>query len=135
MERLPTTQSDERNGAALAEAACTLPVILVLVFGAIEAADAIHQRQAVSVAAYDVARIATKPLGTTAEARQRGEQLLNSLGIKGYVISFSEEVNSTTASGTVITVVVTAPARENTLGLLPLFRNLNFRKAVHMARL
>lgn len=128
----PRKSHEPRRGAAMVEAALTLPVLLLLIFGSIEAAEAIHTRHAVAVAAYDAARLATKSGGTESVARERSEALLDSMGVEGYSISFLTDIEEI-ERGEVVSVRVTAPS--NTLGLLPLFNGAEFTKTVHMVRL
>ena len=116
----------------MVEAAVTLPVLLVLIFGSIEAAEAIHTRHAVAVAAYDAARLATKSGGDEDTARERSEALLDSMGIEGYRIEFLTEVDEA-ERGEIVSVRVSAPTK--TLGLLPLFKDSESKKTVHMVRL
>lgn len=137
MQRLATKpkQQENRSGTATVEAAVTLPVLLLLVFGAIEASQAIHTRQIVSIAAYDAARIATKSAGTEANARVRAAEVLTQMGVNTYTVSFSTPVTETTARGTIISVTVSAPMPGHLSNFLASFREREFSKTVHMMRL
>jgi len=126
----------QRSGAAAVEAALSVPLLIILVMGSIEAANAVFARQVVATAAYDAARIVTKSGGTETEANARCQQMLNSQGITNYTITYNPTVTPTTAPGTNIRVTVIVPASHVSMGLLPpLFNNNNLRKRVQMIRL
>lgn len=124
-----------RKGAATLEAAITLPILLGLIFGSIETANAIHVRQTVSIAAYDAARIATKRNGTQDAAKTRCAELLESQGVNEFKISFNPQVDLSTPRATVVTVTVSVPSNSNSLGLVEIFAGTYFSKTVHMVRL
>ena len=124
-----------RRGAAAVEAALSLPVLLILVLGSMESANAVFARQAVSTAAYDAARIATKRGGTQAKAEARCQQMLNAHGITDYSLTMSPTVTVGTARGTTVRATVTVPAQHISLGLMPLFTGTTLHKTVQMIRL
>ena len=126
----------QRSGAAAVEAALSVPLLIILVMGSIEAANAVFGRQVVATAAYDAARIVTKNGGTETEANARCQQMLNSQGITNYTITYNPAVTPTTAPGTNIRVTVIVPASHVSMGLLPpLLNHINLRKRVQMVRL
>lgn len=96
-----------RKGAATVEFALCLPLILLLVFGAVEATDAIFLQQALTTAAYEGARAATVSTGTTATAQAAANAVLTARNITGATVTVSPGVTTSTAAGTNISVTVT----------------------------
>lgn len=100
-------KSSDRRGTSIIEFALCLPLILLLVFGAVEATDAIFLQQAITTAAYEGARTATTSSGTTATATAAANAVLTARGVTGATVSVSPAVSATTAAGTNVTVTVT----------------------------
>jgi Flp pilus assembly protein TadG len=50
-----------RTGAAALEAAISVPLIVTIIFGAIELSNAIFLRQSLNMAAYEAAKVVTRP--------------------------------------------------------------------------
>lgn len=132
--RLPG-HARRRRGAAVVETAVVLPALVILVFAAIEASNAIFLRQTLTVAAHEAASISTRRGGTGAVARLRAEEILQSRAVTGYEISFDPATPETTESGTVITVTITAPADSVVLGPLRLYEGKSLQGRVLMVRL
>lgn len=104
-----------RRATATVETALVLPVLIALVFGAIEAAHGIHLRQLLGGVAYDVARIATTDGGSEAAARVRGLEMLAGADIKDAVITVSPSPAESAARGSDVTVTVSAPLGSNSI--------------------
>jgi Flp pilus assembly protein TadG len=124
-----------RIAAAVVEFAVTLPVVMILVFGAIEIASGIFLRQAISEAAYEGARAAARPTGTTLTTTARIREVLASLGVDNETVTFSRDPLGT-PRGTTLTVSVSVPASE--LGSISPLRYLHdktFRRDVTMVRM
>lgn len=102
-------RAKRRWGAAAVEAAVSLPLLILLVFGAIEVASGVFLSQTLAIAAYEGARAAARPGGTSAAAEQRVIELLSSRNVAGYEIWFEPAVTEETEPGTAITVTVQAP--------------------------
>lgn len=98
-----------------------LPVLVSLVFGAIEAAHGIHLRQLLGSVAYDVARIATTDGGSEADARVRGLAMLAGAEIKNAVITVSPSPAESAPRGSDVTVTVSAPLGSNSITKTSLF--------------
>jgi len=64
-------QSKRRRGMAVVEMAFCLPVIVLVIFGGIQAANLIFLKQAISEAAYEGALFGSKPEATQAETVSR----------------------------------------------------------------
>lgn len=104
----------QRKGTATAELAVCLPLILVLIFGGIEAANGIFLKQGLTVAAYETAKMATTVGYTIAEANTRGEQILAARGFSGATITIDPNTPQI-FPGTPVTVTVEAPADLNAI--------------------
>jgi Flp pilus assembly protein TadG len=99
----------DRRAVAAVEAAVSLPLLLLLVFGSIEVSNAIFLTQALSFASYEGAREATRPGSTVASVNQRVAEVLGPRGINQYTVTITPVLTTSTARGTMVTVQVTAP--------------------------
>lgn len=124
-----------RRAAAVIETAVMLPIIIVLLFTSLELANGIFLKQAVTIAAYEGARSATRSGGTNENATTRISDVLTARAITNYTASISPMVTSNTPRGTAVTVTVTADASSYTLNPLRLLHNRRFEKRVNMVRL
>lgn len=102
-------RAKRRWGAAAVEAAVSLPLLILLVFGAAEVASGVFLSQTLAIAAYEGAREAARPGGTSAAAEQRVIEVLSGHQIENYVIRFEPAVTEETEPGIAITVTVQAP--------------------------
>lgn len=123
-----------RRGTATVEFAICLPVMLLLTFGAIEAANGIYLKQVVTQAAYEGARVATTIGSVETEAVAFSRQVLDARHIQNAVIQISPSINANTPSGTEVTVTVTAPSNSNSFAPLWYFRNAQVSAKVVMIR-
>ena len=114
-QRAALRRAISRRATATVETALVLPVLISLVFGAIEAAHGIHLRQLLGGVAYDVARIATTDGGSEAAARVRGLEMLAGAEIKDAVITVSPSPAESVARGSDVTVTVSAPLSSNSI--------------------
>jgi Flp pilus assembly protein TadG len=96
------------------ELAVCIPILVPIVFAAIEAAGMIFAQQALQTTAYETARIAVKPGSTDAEAIKWGEQVIQLRKVQGTSISISPSVDGL-APGIDVTVTVTADIAANRL--------------------
>lgn len=114
-------RGSSRQGVAAVEAAVALPLLILLVFGAIEVANGIFLTQTLSVAAYEGARAAVSPGGTAEQVEQRIADVLTRRGISVYVIEIQPAISDSTPRGTAITVEVQAPMNalvQHSVGIL-----------------
>jgi hypothetical protein len=107
----------ERRGVAVVELAVCLPVLLILVVGAIEGSNFIFLKQAVTVAAYESAQVVTRANGKKAEAELRASQILAARSIDQSQIVFTPANPEAAARGDRVTVSITAPVAANSIGL------------------
>lgn len=116
------------------EFALCLPIIITLVFGSIEASNAIYLKQSLTTAAYEAAREATKVAGTSVAAESAAEAVLDAKGISGYTITVTPTITLVTDSGTQVNVTVTAPANANSIGPQLYFQGSTMQASVEMVR-
>jgi Flp pilus assembly protein TadG len=124
-----------RRGSATVELAVAIPAFLMIVFGAIEASNAISLKQVVTQAAYEAAREATASYGTEAEARRRAEEVLAARRIKNCTISFSEPIDMQLDPGTEVETLVSAPVAGNAVMPSWFFGKLTVTVRVWMTRI
>ena len=101
-----------RRGVAAVEFAVCLPVIVLLVFGSIEASSFIFLKQSLSVACYEGTREASKTGSTDAEATTRAQAILESRGVNDFEIRFPSGVTGL-SRGEQVVCEVAAPTRTN----------------------
>jgi Flp pilus assembly protein TadG len=138
MQRFRHTQplnDSSRSGLAVVELAICLPLMVMLTFGAIEAANAIYLKQTLVTAAYEAARTATALGATQKDGEDRYSEVVNAVGMKGSAITFTPQIKSDTPSGTAIKVTVTAPADSNSFSIRRFMKGTTLRATVTMPRL
>ena len=139
MRRLhkPTVADDQpRGGIATVEIAVMLPLLLVLTFGSIEAANAIFLKQTVTIAAYEATKIAAKNGGTTQMAETRCSEFLASRGITSYTFTTTPgNVTQQTERGTQISVQLSVSASASAAGPWRFYNDTTISKTVTMVRL
>lgn len=124
----------KRRGSALVEMALVLPVMLVITLGSIESANAIFLKQCLTSIAYEGARLASGPGGTTTDAQNLCQQMLTARNIKGATVTCTA-ITSSTAAGTPITVQVTATVDNNSVGVSKFFKSKTLTGSATMARM
>ena len=102
-----------RRGAAAVEFAVCLPVLVLLVFGSIEACSYIFLKQALHVAAYEGVRESTRLSSDNASGRSRAEAILDSRGVSGYAIDFPRGEAADADRGDNVVITVSAPTGIN----------------------
>lgn len=120
---LPKTK---RRGAAAVELAISLPFLLTLAFGMFEYNSLIMLRARMVSAAYESARLATRPNTSQQNVATAGgvttycNTLLSQLGVQGAMVTLTPSDLSTATPQTVVTVSITAPLSRNSLTTLVL---------------
>lgn len=108
-------RAQARRGAAAVEFAVCLPVVLLVVFGSIQAASMLFLRQAAIQAAYEGVKVAISDRGTDELAREAAQSVLDGRQLTGVTIDVQPSGVATLEPGTVIDVIVSAPSDQNTL--------------------
>ena len=109
-----------RFGVAAVELALCLPLLTLLAFGMIESCNLVHLRTRMYTAAYETARLATRPTTSTAAAATAGQvstygsTLLTQLGVQGGSVSISPSDLSAVVPQQQVTVTLSAPLNKNT---------------------
>lgn len=125
---LPSTRrsnrvSNKRKGAAVVEFAITVPVIVLIVFGTIEAASMMFLRQALVQASYESIKIAARNEGSQLAAVNAAEQVAQGRRIQGLQITFEPSNTENAPRGTMLRVLVSAPADSNSLIPFGIFKD------------
>ena len=96
----------KKHGVASVELAICLPVIVIIVLGALSASSMIFMRQAVVQSAYETIKEAIRTDGTVASALQRGNDVLNFRNITPTSIVFDPADPQSVPRGTPVTVTL-----------------------------
>lgn len=105
----------QRRGAAAVECAMCLPMLVAIVFGAIEACSLIFVQQSLQTTAYETARLAASPQVDNATAQAAGAQLIAQRKIQGGSVTVSESNVAGYATLKYVTATATAPVASNRL--------------------
>ena len=124
-----------RCGTAAVEMAVTMPLLVTLVFGAMEMANAVFQRQSLNIAAYEAAKVITRPGNNEALARSRCQEILTARKVSVVTLTFSPTVTTATARGTQVTVTLSAPASNLSYGPVRFMSGKTTTSSVVMVRL
>lgn len=111
--KLTSSNGRSRKGLATVELAVCLPVLVVLVFGFIEATNVIFLKQRLTSAAYEGVRKATAPTNTSADGIDAANAVLTQFNITGGTVTVTPTVTSTTAALTQVSVKVEVPLSSN----------------------
>ena len=103
--------SKPRSGAVAVEFAIVTPLLLLVVFGAIEFARLNMLVHSVENAAYEGARRGMVPGATAAAARDEAKAILDAVGAIGATVTVTPEV--VTPESPVITVAISLPLNSN----------------------
>lgn len=103
-----------RSGVAAVEFAICMPLLFVVVFGAIETSNAVFLQQALTAAAYEAGTVAAAMGGNSDDAATQGAAVLTGLQVNSGTVSISPTVTPDTPIGTTIVVTCTAPLGANT---------------------
>lgn len=115
-------RSTNRRGVAAVELAVCLPVLTLLIFGSIQACEAIYLRHTLVTAAYEGSLELARPDSTTAAVAARIEQVLEMRGVESgaHLIGTGGKDVGELGNGDPVTVQVSAPIAGN-LGLTGFF--------------
>ena len=106
------------RGASLTEMAIILPVLVLFAFVPLQLNSMIHLKEALSVAAYESAKLATRKLGSRDEAVARYQEIINERQVRGASIEFRDASGATVNpddldTGDMVTAVIQAPFDQN----------------------
>ncbi len=135
VRRPPIRRVRSRCGTAAVEMAVTLPLLVALVFGAMEMANAVFLRQSLNIAAYEAAKVITRPGNNEALARIRCQEILAVRKVSTFTLTFSPTVTTATARGTQVTVTLSAPASNLSYGPVQFMSGKTTTASVVMVRL
>lgn len=128
-------QPTSRRGAAALETAVSLPLLLILVFGSLELANAVFMKQSLNMAAYEAARVVTRPGNHRTLAQTRCQEIMNIRKVTNYTLTFSPPVPELALRGAEITVTVQAPASNLSYGPMRFMTGKTVTAVVRMVRL
>lgn len=103
----------KRRAVAAVEFAVCLPVIILLVFGAIEASSFIFLKQSLNVAAYEGIRESIRISSNTSSGVDRASSILDARNVKDFEISFPNGEARDATRGDEIVIEVKAPTATN----------------------
>ncbi len=103
----------KRRGAAAVEFAVCLPVIILLVFGSIEASSFIFLKQSLNVAAYEGIREAIRVGSGNADGIDRAQNILNARNVNDFQVRFPDGDAGEADRGDEIVIEVSAPTETN----------------------
>jgi Flp pilus assembly protein TadG len=102
----------QRRGAALTELAICLPVMCILVFGAMELTDTVFLKQRLSSIAYETAALYAEH---NPAAQQLGDDIAKARKVKNAKFTVTYSNSSADPNTRLITVTVSAKASDNSL--------------------
>ena len=109
-----------RSGVAIVEFSVTLPILVLIVLGTIEATSMIFLEQSLEIAAYEGARVAIVPNTEAVNCVLASQRILDARGVDGANVTVSPANFPSQPYGTPITVTVTASCAANAL-FAPMF--------------
>ena len=106
-----------RRGAAAAELAICLPLMVMLVIGSIETCSMIYLRHSLTIASYEAARVAIDFDGTSTDAIERCEEILDARDVNDADIDLDPDNVESVPRGQPIAVTV-SEVSEGHVGLM-----------------
>jgi Flp pilus assembly protein TadG len=107
MKNSPSRKSQRRGGATI-EFAISLPLLLIVIFGAIDICERIFFKQSVSLVAYEGARLAARRSATSANVIARCQQMMQERRIDNGEIILSPSSIDNLPPTTPITLTIRA---------------------------
>lgn len=103
------------RGAAVVEFAVCLPVIVIIVFGGIEAASMLFLRQTMVQAAYEGVKTAVKSDGTATAAIASAKAVSDGRNLTNVTVTVVPSDLTTIARGELVEIIVSAPGDDNSI--------------------
>jgi Flp pilus assembly protein TadG len=104
-----------RRGAAAAEMAICLPLMVMLVLGSIETCSMIYLRHSLTIASYEAARVAINFDGTNTEVMARAEEILAAREVADADIDIEPSDVEMVERGQPLSITVSAPSDSNNI--------------------
>lgn len=128
-----------RRAAAAVETALLMPLLVLLAFGSIELSNMVFLKQSLSIAAYEGARMATRPGATQAQANTRIQQVLAARNVSSYTVTYTTAgvplmITPITPRSTMITVTVQSSNGGANYGPLRMFTGRSLSCQTTMVR-
>ncbi len=117
-----------------------MPLLVLLAFGSIELSNMVFLKQSLSIAAYEGARMATRPGATQAQANNRIQQVLAARNVTSYTVTYTTSGNAPltitpiTPRSTMITVTVQSSNGGANYGPLRMFTGRSLMCQTTMVR-
>ncbi|TWU51928.1 TadE/TadG family type IV pilus assembly protein [Rubripirellula reticaptiva] len=102
-----------RRGVAAVEFAVCLPVLVLLVFGSIEASSFIFLKQSLNVAAYEAIRESARVSSDNVQGTDRAINILQARNVNDFTIGYPNGDSAAANRGDEIVVEVSAPTATN----------------------
>jgi hypothetical protein len=113
--RLAGRRIDPRRGAAAAEMAICLPLMVMLVLGSIETCSMIYLRHSLTIASYEAARVAIDFDGTNTAVLERCQEILDAREVADADIDIEPADVEMVERGLPISITVSAPSDSNNI--------------------
>jgi len=127
-------QRGRRRGVAAVEAAFCIPIVILLMFGTLEACSAIFLRESLTVAAYEGARVGVRRRATFEMVEDQCNAVLEARGIVNATVTITPNDFNTLSALEPITVTVSAPLEGNSSYVFNYFSNRQTTSSVSMMR-
>ncbi len=111
--RFASSPRRRRSAVAAVEFAVCLPVIILLMYGSIEASSYIFLKQSLNAAAYEGAREAIRPGSDNTQGIERATTILHSRNVREFTIQFPEGDPATVPRGDPIVIQISASTKNN----------------------
>ena len=127
-------RNKSRAGSATIELAICLPVIVTVVFGAIEGSSLVFLRQTLVQASYEGIKVAVDPEATNRDAIAAARQVTNGRNLENVTIQFEPRNIRNLHRGTEIRITLAAPGNANSPLPIGLFNNRTIRASAVMVK-
>ena len=121
-----------RSGLAAVELAVCLPMLVLLVLGAIELSGFIFLKQGLTAAAYEAVRVAVKRDASEVQAQEQANAVLRARSI--VADDFSITPNIGIDRGQELTVAISAPSSANRIVFPKFVKGINVTGAATMVK-
>jgi Flp pilus assembly protein TadG len=127
-------RAPRRRGAATVEATIALPLVALIVFGAVDSSTAISSKQTLNSAAYEGARRAIRVNSSAAEVNMFVNEFLTDAGINTATLTLTPPEPAAVSPGTPITVEIAVSSSQVSLMPWSLIGDSTIRSHVVMVK-